>query len=152
MILYPAEPADRERVDALARQVQTLHAAWRPDIYMEADCLYPPERFSQVCGQKQLYLARQDHAVVGYVLIQVREANHPALAKRKVLILDELCVDEPYRKRGFGKQIMEQVRQLGLSLGCTDLELSCIPSNAGAIALYEGFGMKVKSVSYQKKL
>lgn len=152
MMLEPARPGDREAVNALALQVHRLHVRWRPDIYTDTASLYPLERFSEEREAGHLYVVRQEGGVIAYVLIRTSETLYPGLVKRKILSLDELCVDESCRHHGLGRAILEEVRLLGIRLGCTDMQLSCDPHNNPAIALYEGFGMEVKSVHYQRKL
>ena len=57
-MLELAQPKDREAVEALAQQVQGMHLAWRPDLFAEADCLYPEERFQEAVRKRELYVAK----------------------------------------------------------------------------------------------
>ena len=152
MILAPAQSGDREAVNALALQVHRLHVLWRPDAYEDCDLLYPRERFDAEMEKGNLYVARADERIVGYVLVSVTQMEHPGLVKRSILRLEEICVDAGFRQRGLGKQIMVDVTMLASQRGCTDIQLACDPHNAAAIGLYESIGMNVKCIQYHLKL
>lgn len=151
-LLVLAQPFDREAVNALALQVHSLHAAWRPDVFEMVDTLYSAERFEKALDEKQLYVARQAGQVIGYALLLVRHYNWPGVVNRKVLMIDELCVDQACRHQGIGRQIMEDIKALGRECGCTDIQLGVYAQNEDAIAFYEHCGMKISSLYYHMKL
>lgn len=151
-MLQLAQPCDRDAVNALARQVHRLHVAWRPDIYEMAEELFPEERFQEAISARELFVAKVGDIVAGYVLLKIRTSEGPGIVPRKVLLLDQICVEEAYRRHGFGRQIMEEVKALGRAFGCTDMRLGVYPQNAAALALYESAGMKIRSIDYQMKL
>lgn len=151
-MLQLATSADREAVNALALQVHAMHVAWRPDIYEMVDSLYPQDRFAAAVKERQLYVAKIDNVVVGYVLVKMRFYDWPGVVKRKVMLVDEICVHESCRRQGIGRQMMEEVKVLARAFGCTDLELGVYPQNGAALALYESVGMDVRSIQYQMKL
>lgn len=151
-MLELARPEDRAAVNALARQVHALHVAWRPDIFEIPEELYPQERFQAAIAERQLYVAKLGGEIVGFALVVIRQYDRPGLVKRKVLILDEICVDEAYRRQGIGRQIMGDVKALARAFGCTDIQLGVYPQNTAALALYESAGMKIRSVDLQMKL
>ena len=68
-MLQLARNEDREAVNALAVQVHDMHVSWRPDIYEHREELYSPERFQQAVAARQLYVAKTDEIVIGYVLL-----------------------------------------------------------------------------------
>ena len=150
-ILELAKDCDREAVNARARQVHAMHAAWRPDVFEMVEELYPSDRFEKAVAEKQLYVARLDGETVGYGLVLVRHYNWPGVVDRKVLMLDELCVDENHRHQGIGKQMMEDIKDLARELGCTDIQLGVYAQNKDAIAFYERAGMTVSSFAYHMK-
>ena len=151
-MLQLATPADRGAVNALALQVHRLHVAWRPDIYADVQELYPEDRFREAVAARELYVAKISDTVVGYVLLTVRMYDLPGLVKRKVMLLDEICVEDAYRHHGIGKQMMEEVKVLARAFGCTDLQLSVSPQNEAALALYESMAMNIKSIQYHLSL
>lgn len=151
-MLQLAVDADREAVNAMARQVHALHVAWRPDIFEMPEELYPAERFRSAVADRQLYVAKLDGETVGYALLVVRSADRPGLVKRKVMLLEEICVDAQCRRQGIGRQMVEDVKALARAFGCTDIQLGVYPQNTAALALYESAGMRIRSVDLQMKV
>ena len=146
-MLELAVETDREAVNRLARQVHAMHVAWRPDIYEMPREMYPPERFREAIAERSLYVARLHGAVVGYVSLKIQNYDGPGLVKRKVLLIDEIAVEETLRGQGIGTEMMEDVR-----FGCTDLQLGVYPQNDVAVAFYRKCGFTIRSIEMQRKL
>ena len=126
-MLELAVSADRESVNLLAREVHAMHVAWRPDIYEMVEELYSGGRFDEHIRKRELYVAKIGQSVAGYVLVKIREYNWPGVVNRKVMLIDEFCVDEICRGQGIGTQMMMEVRALAKAFGCTDLQLGVYP-------------------------
>lgn len=151
-MLELARPGDREAVNALALQIHELHVAWRPDIYEMVSELYPEDRFREAVKQRQLYVARVNGITVGYVLLKIRDYDWPGVVRRKVMVIEELCVEELCRGQGIGKQIMEDVWALSRAFRCTDLQLGVYPQNDDAVGFYQKCGFTIRSITMQRKV
>ena len=151
-MLELARTEDRIAVDRLAVQVHQLHVQWRPDIYEYADELWPQVRFDNAISDRQLFVAKIDGSVVGYVLVKIRNYDFPGHVKRRVLLVDELCVDEAKRNQGIGTEMMVDVRAIARAFGCTDLQLGVYPQNNEALAFYQECGFRIRSIDMQMKL
>lgn len=151
-MLELARPADRESVNALAAQVHAMHVAWRPDIYEMAGELYSEARFLDAIRNRELYVAKPGNTVVGYVLLKIRNYDWTGVTKRRVMVVDEICVDELCRNRGIGTRMMEEVRALAKAFGCTDLQLGVYPQNDAAVAFYQKCGFTIRSIDMQRKV
>lgn len=151
-MLELATIADREAVEVLARQVHAMHVQWRPDIYEMPEQLYPEERFLEVIRERQLYVAKINTVVVGYALLKIRHYDWPGVVKRKVMLIDELCVHESCRNQGIGKQMMNDAWALAKAFRCTDLQLGVYPQNDDAVAFYQKCGFTIRSIDMQRKV
>ena len=151
-MLELARSEDRETINTLARQVHAMHVQWRPDIYEMVEKLYSEERVLDAIQERQLYVAKLNGMVVGYVLIKIRSYDWPGVVKRKVMVLDEICVEESIRGQGIGKAMMEDVHALAKAFGCTDLQLGVYPQNDGAVAFYQKCGFTIRSIDMQRKV
>ena len=151
-MLELARITDREAVNALAVQVHAMHVAWRPDIYEMVEELYPEARFLEAVNQRQLYVAKIDGVVAGYVLLKIREYNWSGMIYRKVMLVDEFCVDEICRGQGIGTEMMMEVRALAKAFGCTDLQLGVYPQNDDAVGFYQKCGFTIRSIEMQRKV
>ena len=147
-----ADEADFEAVNRLARQVHELHVQWRPDLFRSVQYPITPEEFSALLQEQRLFLAQKDGTVVAYAVFAMQEFDIPKLMPQKTLKLEEICVEEAYRRQGIAKALLQELMRLGKAAGCTDLRLTCDPHNAAGIAFYESLGMQPKVIQYQCKL
>ncbi len=143
---------DRPAVNRLARQVHAMHTTWRPDLYVMPEELFPEELFDGLVKNKELYVAKMDGTVVGFALIRIRVSKGCGKVTRKILLIDQVCVDEALRSHGIGTQMMEEIRILAKAFGCTDLQLSVYPQNDAAVSFYQKCGFMIRSIDMQRKV
>jgi len=62
-----------------------------------------------------------------------------------------LAVDPAYRKKGIGKQLMDEAERLLKAFGCPKLQLQVRTSNHGVIAFYRRIGYQPDDVVNQGK-
>lgn len=151
-MLELARQTDREAVNALAAQVHAMHVSWRPDIYKMAQELYPEERFVQAVKARELYVARIGDIVVGYAAVKIRDFDWEGMVKRKVMLVDEICVEQSFRNQGVGREMMEELRILARAFGCTDLQLNVCAHNDPAIGFYQKCGFMIQNICMQRKV
>ena len=151
-MLELARPGDREAVNVLAQQIHEMHVAWRPDIYEMVPELYSEERFLDVVKQRQLYVARVGGIVVGYALLKICSYDCPGIVRRKVMVIEEFCVDSLCRGQGIGTEMMQDVHALSKAFRCTDLQLRVYPQNDDAVGFYQKCGFTIRSIDMQRKV
>ena len=151
-MLQLARPEDRAAIDALAQQIHRMHVNWRPDIYELAEEMWPEERFDEAVAQRQLFAAKLDDTIVGYVLVKIRNYDMIGHVKRRVLLVDEICVDESRRNQGIGTEMITEVRAIAKAFGCTDMQLGVYPQNNEALAFYQKCGFRIRSIDMQMKV
>ena len=151
-MLELANPVQRETVNALARQVHDAHVSWRPDLYESTEELYPEARFLDHIRNRELFVARLEGMVVGYVLVKIREANSPGLCPRRVMMISEICVDQDLRNHGIGTEMVSDVRVLAKAFRCTDLQLHVYPQNDEGVAFWQKCGFTIQNIQMQRKV
>ena len=151
-MLELARKEDRKAVNALALQVHAMHVAWRPDLYEMVEEVYTEERFSAAVKERSLYVARINDAIAGYVAVKIRDFDWPGVVRRKVMLIDELCVDELCRSQGIGTEMMAEVRVLAKAFGCTDLQLNVNAHNDEAVGFYQKCGFHIQNISMHRKV
>ena len=151
-MLELATKLDRSAVNRLARQVHALHVSWRPDLYTMPEELFPEELYSELLKNRELYVAKLDGAVIGFAWVRIRTAEGVGLVTRKVMLINQVCVDEALRNHGIGTQLMEEVRVLARAFGCTDLQLGVYPQNDAAVSFYQKCGFMIRSIDMQRKV
>ena len=151
-MLELARPEEREKVNALAAQVHAMHVSWRPDIYEMTEELYTEDRFSSAIRERSLYTAKINSVVIGYAAVKIRDYDWPGVVRRKVMMVDEICVEENCRNQGIGQQIMLELRVLAKAFGCTDLQLNVNAHNDHAVGFYQKCGFMIQNISMQRKV
>lgn len=147
-----ATKQDREAVERLAKQAHELHVQWRPDLYLMPEELFPEEQFSQLVKSRELYVAKLNGTVVGFVLVRIRVSEGVGKVARKIMLIDQLCIDEALRNRGIGTRMMEEIRILARAFGCTDLQLGVYPQNDAAVSFYQKCGFMIQNIQMQRKI
>ena len=151
-MLELATKLDRSAVNRLARQDHALHLSWRPDLYTMPEELFPEELYSELLKNRELYVAKLDGTVIGFAWVRIRTAEGVGLVTRKVMLINQVCVDEALRNHGIGTQMMEEVRVLARAFGCTDLQLGVYPQNDAAVSFYQKCGFMIRSIDMQRKV
>lgn len=147
-----ARTADRADVNCLARQVHQMHVVWRPDLYTMPEELFPEDLFNELVKNRELYVAKMGGTVVGFAWVRMRVSESVGRVTRKILLLDQICVDEALRSHGIGTRMMEEIRILAKAFGCTDLQLSVYPQNDAAVSFYQKCGFMIRSIDMQRKV
>ena len=151
-MLELATAADLEAINRLSAQVIKLHNAWRPDIFQNSDVSYTAEFLDELIQEQSIYVAKMNGAVIGYTAFWIWQTNGSCFVPRKVMSINDFCVDERFHSEGIGTQMMNELSAIAVSRGCTDLELTVYPQNEAAIAFYRKCGFAVKSCDMQKKV
>lgn len=151
-MLQLAKISDHKRINELAFQIHAMHVGWRPDIFEMPQELFSRELLEELICKRQIYVANENGVTVGYVMIGIRDVVETGFVRRKVMNVDQICVDENCRGQGFGKQIMEDVHALAKAFGCTDLQLTVYPQNDEAVAFYQRCGFTIRYIGMQRKI
>ena len=151
-MLELATHKNRDDVNRLARQVHEMHVQWRPDLYTMPEELFPEELYAELLKNRELYVAKLDGAVIGFALLKMRVSEGVGKVTRKIMVIDQVCVDEALRNHGIGTQMMEEVRILARAFGCTDLQLGVYPQNDAAVSFYQKCGFMIRSIDMQRKV
>ena len=76
---------DCNRVNELARQVHELHVNWRPDLFLSVDEVISKEDFEKMIQAKEIFVAKIEDEIVGYITINIKEKINPSMRYRKQL-------------------------------------------------------------------
>ncbi|ELZ86726.1 GCN5-like N-acetyltransferase [Haloferax elongans ATCC BAA-1513] len=96
------------------------------------------------------YLVVHEGETIGFVTL--REGNHPSRQYSQYLRIVNLAVDEAYRDRGHGTEIVERVKDIARDRGCDHLKVSCEWQNGGARRFYRDTGFRPKQVDFAQPL
>ena len=147
--------ADKDIPDVLRllAQVLEVHAAIRPDLFISGTTKYSREELVEMFldDERPVYVAvDEDDHVTGYAFCQLQSPPFTStMIPRKLLYIDDICVDETVRGQHIATALFEHVKSEAKRLGCYELTLNVWEGNDGALAFYKTMGMKPKETQME---
>lgn len=156
MQIREAKNEDIEQIVVILEQISKMHYENRPDIFKDKSKNEIRKNAIEMLKDKKrkIIVAADDTLkIYGLIIYNIKEVKeHINLRDSKVLWIEELGVDESYRKNGIGKMLMEKVEEDAKMLDCTRIELNCWDFNNNAISFYERFGMRTQRRIIEKEI
>ena len=150
-----AKYTDIDRMNVLLYQVQQLHADGRPDIFKNGAKKYTTEELKAIIADDMtpIFVYEEDGMVMGYAfcIYQITPESEQ-LHARKVLYIDDLCVDESYRRKHIGKKLYEHVLTVAKENGCDSVTLNVWRVNPSAERFYQKMGMEPLKTMMEQRL
>ena len=140
-----AVEADKPAINALRRQVKLLHTEGRPEFFAPGFPQELADHLNVIFEQEnsEVVVAEQDGQVVGFACLAYVEK--PAFVFRNALKycdIDELGVDERFRRQGIGRAMFEFIKVRAAERGFSRIELNMWEFNEGALRFYEALGFR----------
>lgn len=139
----------------LLQQVGQVHHEIRPDLFRAGAQKYDEAALKALLAdpKRPILIADLDGTVAGYAFCILLETQaDPVLCDRKVLYIDDLCVEETIRGKGVATALYQQVLAYAKSLGCHSVTLNVWCGNDSAMAFYEKCGLKPQKIGMEKIL
>ena len=100
-----------------------------------------------------LYVAETQSQLVGFVNVMLlRSADIPLMVPRRYAVIDNLVVDEDFRRCGVGRALMTSAEDWAREQGASSVELNVYAFNQPARRFYEVLGYGDVSVKMSKFL
>ena len=136
----------------LLRQVGEVHHQIRPDLFRAGAQKYDEAALEKLLADpnRPVLAAVEKGALLGYAfcILQVTEGD-PVLRDRKVMYIDDLCVDEIRRGQGVAGALYRAVCDYARELDCDAVTLNVWCGNDRAMACYEKCGLKPQKVGME---
>lgn len=136
----------------LLRQVGEVHHQIRPDLFRAGAQKYDEAALEKLLADptRPILAAVEDGSLLGYAfcILQVTEGD-PVLRDRKVMYIDDLCVDEIRRGQGVAGALYRAVCDYARELDCDAVTLNVWCGNDRAMAFYEKCGLKPQKVGME---
>lgn len=144
-----AKLEDSNRIHELLEYIFNFHYNHRKDIFIGGS-KYNIEEIEKLIVDPShiIYILEDNGYVCGYC---INESSIMANGK-KVLFIHDLCVDEKYQGKGFGKQLMEYTKKYAIDNDYDRIELRVWEFNDHAYKMYESLGFKTQSRILENKL
>lgn len=136
----------------LLQQVGEVHHQIRPDLFRSGAQKYDEAALEALLKNpdRPIFIAQNEGQVAGYAfcILQITK-DDPVLQDRKVVYIDDLCVDEAQRGHGIAGALYQQVCQYARSIGCDAVTLNVWSGNDTAMAFYQKCGLKPQKVGME---
>ena len=136
----------------LLQQVGAVHHRIRPDLFRAGAQKYDEAALNALLTDpnRPILAAEIEGKLVGYAfcILQITE-NDPVLCDRKVLYIDDLCVEETLRGQGIAGALYERVLEYARELGCDAVTLNVWCGNENAMKFYEKCGLKPQKIGME---
>lgn len=150
-IRFATETDIPEMIDLL-QQVGEVHHQIRPDLFRAGAQKYDEESLQALLTdpERPILAADVDGKMVGYCfcILQITK-DHPVLCDRKVLYIDDLCVDSKVRGAGVAAALYEHTLSYARELGCDAVTLNVWSGNDRAMKFYEKCGLKQQKIGME---
>ena len=144
---------DIPRILELLSQVNDVHAEGRPDFFIKGKRKYNEEDLLKIINDDTtpVFVCEENDDIKGYAFCVIQDLSRcDNLRPDKSLYIDDICVDENYRRHGVGKKLYEHVLQFAKEEKCFNITLNVWAKNPGAQAFYESMGMTVQKVCMEQ--
>ncbi len=141
-----AVPADVDALLDLLLYVADCHSSRRPELFYSGRAAYTREALLEHIQKEDMDIfvsADGIGTVRGLILCRVREmTNHKILRDARTLWVEDMSVSPGAQKEGYGKLLLDFVKEYGREKGCVRLELNVWAFNEGAHGFYLHEGMR----------
>lgn len=145
---------DYEELKKLVYQVHELHYQNRPDIYIN-DNLLPLEYFTKILNDNNAfnYVYVENNKICGLLMATMKSNRTiPILKERTAYFIEDIVVDENYRRKGIGKKLYNFLKEQATKKNIDAIELNVWAFNESSIRFYESLGMTVKNMKLEQLL
>ena len=123
-----------------------FHQKGRPDIFINITDEELKNNLLKDFERLEILIAINENEIVGYLAYEIKEKNY------KKLYIDQIAVCSEFRKHGFGKILINEVKRIGLEKDCKRIEFNCWMFNENALAMYDHLGFERQRIMYEMKL
>lgn len=145
MKIRRATDNDVSQIIPLLDDTAKIHAKIRPDIFKNKTIEEIRNNLEEMMtlDDNNIILVAEDKQVIkGIIICKIRNIeNHINLKNARVLWVNEICVNQKYRRTGIGSALIEKAKEIAKENNCVRLELNCWELNENAIKFYKNLGL-----------
>ena len=144
MKIRKATSNDTSQIIPLLDDAAKIHAKIRSDVFRNKTIEEITNNLEEMMLDKNnIILLAEDKQIIKDILIcTVREIeDHINLKNARVLWVNEICVNQKYRRTGIGSALIEKAIEIPQVNNCVRLELNCWELNENAMKFYRNLGL-----------
>lgn len=147
---------DLKQIAIIQKQIQDLHLKERPEIFKEKNMNMIEQELIQIMKSKEetiIVAVNEKSIIYGILIYKIKEIkNHINLQDSKILWVDDIGVNEKYRKNGIGKKLMQEAENIARLQKCNRLELNCWSFNKDALEFYKSLKLTTQRNIMEKEI
>ena len=147
---------DFDRIDALYEQVDKLHRDAHPEIYVNpVTPVRTVERISSIIQDDliKLNVLELNGEVIGLARGEIMTSSDVALYKKRAwLLVGIIVVDDKYRGKGYGQNLLDSLYSWAKEKEIQEVELTVYSFNKEAIRFYETNGFSKISQKMKRNI
>ena len=154
-IIRRAEVKDIDSCIKLLKEVCSVHAKIRPDLFLDGKTKYTKDDLKELFNDnnKPVFVYEYDGVVLGYSFCQIIISNGVVNPSEiKTLYIDDICVEEVKRGMHIGKKLFDYTIEYAKSINCHNVTLNVWEGNDIAKKFYQAMGMSVQKTTMEKIL
>jgi len=98
------------------------------------------------------FVAQVGDRLAGLICVMIREAPEvPIFARRRYAMIDNVVVEEKFRRAGIGRALVEKAHEWAVAEGAESIELNVWEFNQEAIEFYRALGYETTSRKMSKR-
>lgn len=139
------ETRDITLLTELCADVQELHHRMYPELFQPFNAAEVARFLKTVLDnpENRAFVAVHGEDVAGYVLlVPIRFPGNAFRKASNTLMIDQLFVDEDFRRKGIATLLLEKSREVAKEMNLQRLELNHWTANDSARALFGHFGFR----------
>ena len=147
-----ANTSDIPGLIELLKQVGEVHHRIRPDLFRAGAQKYDAAALEALLAdpKRPVLVSFAEGKMAGYAFCILQETrDDPVLCDRKVLYIDDLCVDETIRGKGVATALYQRVLEYARELRCDAVTLNVWCGNDSAMKFYEKCGLKPQKIGME---
>lgn len=143
---------DYEAVDRLLLQLHKVHVNGRPELFLDIERFMSRDSFENRITDDEMIaiLAEKNGTIVGCCFASI--LNHSGMVRMRTACIDQLVVDEMYRRKGIGRTLFQSVVKRAKKMGAKRVDLTVWGHNQPAISAYESYGMTPQQYVFEKEI
>jgi len=154
LMIRKANISDIPQLAEIYRQLHIIHCGIRNDYYkMPEDNFFDKdmEKLLKTEGITVL-VSEQNSEIAGYALIFFIEKGEPVNHNFKKCHIEQLAVDEKYRRNGIGTELITYIKKLAADNNCQSVELGVWCENHNAVEFYSEMGFAPRTYKMEIKI
>jgi len=93
--------------------------------------------------KNNILILENNEKIIGYIVYEIKEKYN------KIMWIDQLVIDINYRHNGYGKILMDKVKDIAILEKCQRIEFNCWSFNKNAIDMYKHLGFKEQKIIFE---